>query len=56
MDLPNIPNIFYRRGTLSLLIHPTDLRYPALTIRMFQVQDIVLGPMEMKGDEGYLLI
>jgi hypothetical protein len=37
-------------------VDPGDLRHPATSILVLEVQDIPGRPMEVVGQEGYLLI
>jgi hypothetical protein len=46
-----------RRGPIvDALIDGGDFCYPAPAVGMLEVHDVVEGPVEMEGDEGYLLV
>jgi hypothetical protein len=41
---------------VDALIDGGDLRHPASAVLVLEVHDGVEGPVEMVGDEGYLLV
>jgi hypothetical protein len=45
-----------RRPIVDALIYGGYFRHPAPAIRVLEVHDDVEGPVEMVGDEGYLLV
>jgi hypothetical protein len=47
---------FFLSFPVEVLVDRRDLLHPAPTLGMFQIHDPLQRPVEVEGDEGYLLV